>query len=80
MEDIVDVLFEDCSDNQGKGCEDEVVESDVHVVVDCLARVAAKKSIEELGNGKKHVFVKEVQNHLADSDVIPSAMNEQKSP
>ena len=80
VEDVVDVLFENCSHNQGKGCEDEVVKGDIHVIVDCLARVAAKESVKELGNGEKHVFVKKVQNHLTDSDVIPPSMHEQQPP
>ncbi len=80
MEDVVYILFNNCSNNEGKGCEDEVVQSDIHVVVDCLARVAAKESVQELGNCEEHVLVKKVQNHLADSHVIPSTVNEQQSP
>jgi hypothetical protein len=44
-----------------------------------LSRAVVEERVVEVHDGEHEIFVKEVQNHLADSDVINSSMEEKKS-
>lgn len=73
-------MLEHGADDDRQRREDEVVEGDVHVVEERLTGVGAEKGGDELRDGEEHVLVEEVENHLADSDVVPPAMHEQQPP
>ena len=80
LDDEVDVLLQNGPDDQWYRCENQIVKSDVKVIIKCLPRISTKERKKILRNGKNHVFVKEVKNHLRNSHIVPSSMNEQQSP
>lgn len=73
---IVNVLLEQCPYDQGNTRKGQVVKRNVVVFEYGLSRVPGIEGEKKLGEGEEHVFVKEVQNHLSNSHVVPSAMNE----
>ena len=77
---VVDVLVENRSDDQRPGSEDQVVETDVEVVVNGLAAERIVEAEDELGEGEDDVLVEEVLDHFGNTDVGPSAMDEQQFP
>lgn len=77
---VVDVLLENGPDDKGQRCEDQVVEGDVDIVEDGLPWVAAVEGEDELWHREKHVLVEEVQDHLRNTDVVPSPMHQQQTP
>lgn len=78
--DVVDILLQDGSDDEWEGGEHYVVEGNVGIVEEAEAGVRAVEGEVELGDGEDHVLVEEVKDHLADSDVVPAAVDEEEAP
>lgn len=78
--DIIDILFEECPYKKGKRCEQDIIESDVEIIIDGLSRVGIAEGEEHSGDGKQNAFIAKVKNHLTNSDIVPSAVNEKQSP
>ncbi len=74
--DEVDVLFQYGPDDQWKRREYQIVQRDIKIVVQRLSRVPIQKGEQVLREGEYHVLVEEVQNHLADSNVVPPPMDQ----
>ena len=76
LREVVDVLFEDGSDDEWKTGEEEVVEGNVPVFEDGLAWKTAVEGKQKLWDCEQHVFVEEVEDHLWYSYVVPAAVNQ----
>ena len=77
---IVYVLLEDSFYDQRNSSEDEVEEGHVGVIKDSLPRIRGEEGKVELRDGEHHVFVEEVEDHLADSEVVPPSMDQKQPP
>ncbi len=74
--DVIDILFEECPYKKWKRGEQDIIESDVEIIVDGLSRVCIAEGKEHSGDGKQNAFIAKVKNHLTNSDIVPSAVNE----
>ena len=74
--DIVDILLENSSEDQRNRSECHIVQRNIPVIEYCLSRISIENGYEELRQGKKHILVDEIHNHLADTDISPSSMNQ----
>jgi len=53
-------LFCDSTNNQGRSCEEDIVECDVVVIEDTLATETIRETEEKLWNREYKVLVKEI--------------------
>ena len=61
---VVDVLLQHSTNNEWNGCEDQVIQTDIPIIEERLPGIRTKEGKNKLRNGKQHIIVKEVQDHL----------------
>ena len=72
---VINILFENGSDYERKRGEDKIVKWDIDIVENCLCWETTVECENELRDGKQHIFVEEVENHLSNTDIVPSAVD-----
>ena len=77
---VVQILVEHGSDHQRNRSESQVVKGNVPIVENALSGVAIEKAENDLRKSENHILVEEIQNHLSDSDVTPTAVDHQQFP
>ena len=77
---VIHILLQNCSHHKRDAGEGQIIKGHIPVIEDCLCRKTHIEGHVELWESEKHIFVEKVEDHLANSDIIPSAMHQQHSP
>lgn len=77
---VVDILLENCSDDDWNTGKDGVVEAEIYADVEAGSAVCLIEAVEELRESEHHVLEKKIFYHVGDTHVIPAAVHEQQPP
>jgi hypothetical protein len=75
---VPQIVVKNCPYDQGEGSEGNGVETDVPVFINRLTRVGTHEHETNLRTREGDTFVEEVEDHLRDSEVRESPMDEQQ--
>lgn len=78
--DIVNILVKESSNYKWHRGKQDIIEGDIVIVIDRLSREPTKERKDDSRNSKEDTFVGEVEDHLADTNVVPSAMYKKQPP
>ena len=75
---IMNILVQNGSDGQRQRSEEQIKEGNVPSIIKRLTAEIVIESKIKLSHGEDHVFIKEIEDHFADSHIGPFSVNEQE--
>lgn len=68
---IVYILIKSSSDHKWHWSEEQVIECDVPIIIECLCTKSIVKGEQKLRHCENHVFIEEIEYHFWNSNVWP---------